>query len=122
MLALHIKFSSRLEEETPCKFLKHCVIVLGIVTGDVPDLENYISYITRKLLVIISPYLGHNLEAVAHLIERLAKAHAIMGCIHLNKAKQGLLDSPLPRFTFFNPVAGHSKVRIGIASLPCVTC
>ena len=119
MLALHIKFSSRLEEETVCKFLKHCFIVLGIVTGDVPDLENYISYITHKL---ISPYLGHNLELVAHLIECLAKACTIMGHIHLNKAKQGLLDSPLPRFTFFNPVAGDSKVCIGVASLPCITC
>ena len=38
--AHHIEGGSRLDEVTMRELLKHCFVVLGIVTGDVPDLEN----------------------------------------------------------------------------------
>jgi hypothetical protein len=38
--ALHIKRQTRLEQITARKLLKHRVIVLGVVAGDVPDLKS----------------------------------------------------------------------------------
>ena len=69
-----------------------------------------------------SAYLGHDVEAVAHLIKCLAKTHPVVSRIHLNEAKQGLLNRPLPRHTLFDPVAGDGKISASIASLPCFTC
>ena len=40
----------------------------------------------------------------------------------MNKAKQGLLNRPLPRHTLFDPVASDGKISVSIASLPCLTC
>lgn len=37
--AFHIESRARLEEVTLGKFLKHCVIILGVVASDVPNLE-----------------------------------------------------------------------------------
>src|SRR6266702_7152790 len=46
----------------------------------------------------------------------------IVSSVHLSKAEQCLLNSPLPGCTFFNPVASDGKISIGIVSLPCITC
>ena len=48
--AHHIEHGSRLDEITMHKFLKHCVVVLRIVAGDVPDLKN------RRLVVQRTSY------------------------------------------------------------------
>ena len=39
VLAFHVEIRTHLEEVTFCKFLKHGVVILGVVTGNVPDLE-----------------------------------------------------------------------------------
>ena len=39
MPAFHIESQTCLEEVTICKFMKHSVVVLGIVTSDVSNLQ-----------------------------------------------------------------------------------
>ena len=41
MSTLHIESESGLEEVTMREFLKHCVVILGVVAGDVPNLEKW---------------------------------------------------------------------------------
>ena len=62
------------------------------------------------------------MEAIAHLVKCLAKARAVVGRIHLNKAEQGLFNGPLAGHAFFNPVTGDSEISVGIASLSCIAC
>ena len=62
------------------------------------------------------------MEAVAHLVERLAKTYSIVSGIHLNEPEQCLLESPYWGGAFFNPVASDSEIGICIASLPRITC
>jgi hypothetical protein len=40
VLAFHIKQHTRLDQVTACKFFEHSIIVLGIVAGDVPNLDS----------------------------------------------------------------------------------
>jgi hypothetical protein len=40
LLVFHIKRGARFEEVAVRKFLKHGVVVFGVVTSDVPNLEN----------------------------------------------------------------------------------
>ena len=70
----------------------------------------------------ISSYLGHDLDTIAHFVKCLAKSHIVVSCIHLYKAEQRLLDSPLSRCGFFNPMGSDSEIGIGIARLPCIAC
>ena len=106
MLALYIERGSRLEEITVRKLLKHCFVVLRIVTGDMSDLENQIQLYNSKA---VSTYLRHNLDVVAHFVKCLAKTCSIVSCIHLYEAKQCLPDGPLSRCRFFDPVASDSE-------------
>ena len=39
VLVFHVEIRTRLEEVTVCEFLKHGVVILGVVAGNVPDLE-----------------------------------------------------------------------------------
>ena len=49
--AFHIENETCLEEVAACELFKHCVVVLGIVTSDVPDLiKNIFSYAAQKVL------------------------------------------------------------------------
>jgi hypothetical protein len=45
----------------------------------------------------------------------------IVTCIHLYKAEQRLLNGPLPRGAFFDPVTSDCEISISIASLPRIT-
>jgi hypothetical protein len=48
--AFHVESGTCLEEVAACELLKHCVIVLGIVTSDVANLEeNLFSDVTCKI-------------------------------------------------------------------------
>jgi hypothetical protein len=44
-----------------------------------------------------------------------------MRSVHLGEREQRVLNCPLPRHTFLNPVASNSKVCVGVAGLPCIT-
>jgi hypothetical protein len=70
----------------------------------------------------LSTYLRHNIKTTTNLEQCLSKASAIVRCVHLGEAKQRMLDGPLPRCMFLNPVAGNSEVHVGVVSLPCITC
>ena len=43
VLVLDIESEAHLEFIAACEFLKHCIVVLRVVTGDVPDLENRVA-------------------------------------------------------------------------------
>ena len=70
----------------------------------------------------LSTYLRHNIKTTTNLEQCLSKVSAIMRCVHLGKAKQRVLYSPLPRCMFLNPVAGNGEVHASVVSLPCIAC
>ena len=56
VVVFHIESGTCLEEIAVCKFLKHCVVVLGIVTSDVANLiKSIFSNVSWK---VSTPTLG----------------------------------------------------------------
>ena len=43
-----------------------------------------------------------------------------MRCIHVDEAKEHVLEDPFVWLILFDPVASDSEIAISIASLPCI--
>lgn len=67
-------------------------------------------------------YLVLNANPFQNLEEGLTKLLAIVCIVEPREAEKAALDLPLHGHRLLNPIAHYSKVPIGIASLPHVTC
>ena len=67
-------------------------------------------------LLLMNANLFHNLE------EGLTKPLAVVCIVESHEANKAAFDLPLCGHRLLNPMARYSKVSIGIASLPRVTC
>ena len=67
-------------------------------------------------------YLGNDIKAIAHLVQRLPKPSPIVSSIELSEPEQRMLLSPHPLDILLNPMPSDREISISIGGLPCVTC
>jgi hypothetical protein len=79
-------------------------------------LTNENSYTTQAAYLVLNANPFHNFE------EGLTKPLAVVCVVESREAEKAALDLPLRGHRLLNPMARYSKVPIGIASLPRVTC
>lgn len=67
-------------------------------------------------------HLMNYLKPVADLVKDLSEMTSVMSTVHLHETEQCMLQVPLSRGTFLNPVPCDSKIRVSIICLPSITC
>jgi hypothetical protein len=67
-------------------------------------------------------YLVLYADAFDDFEEGLTQPLTIVSVVKSGEAKEPTLDFPQRRCRFIHPMAGDSKITVGVAGLPCVTC
>jgi hypothetical protein len=114
LMEFDIKILSCLHAIAVHKLLQHGIIVLGIVTCDMTNLNQNMceARVSQGTLAAgkQDTHVVNNLKLVADLVKDLSKVASIMSTVHLNETKQCMLQVPLPGGIFLNPVPYDSKI------------